>query len=98
MDNVSDNRVRTLSLLIKNQMNSTSIHHIVIRLYWPRGKIMNNEETEKRLKNIEDLLFRLVRLKESEMKTEEETFPSNNGEYQHITRMEYLELGRVESQ
>ena len=59
---------------------------------------MNNEETEKRLKNIEDLLFRLVRLKESEMKTEEETFPSNNGEYQHITRMEYLELGRVESQ
>ena len=61
-------------------------------------KVMNNEETEKRLKNTEDLLLRLVRLKETQIDTEEETFPSNNGGYQHITRMEYLELGRVESQ
>ena len=59
---------------------------------------MNNEETEKRLKNIEDLLLRLVRLKETQLDTEEQTFPTNNGGYQHITRMEHLELGLVESQ
>ena len=40
---------------------------------------MNNEETKKRLKNIEDLLFRLVRLKESEMKTGEGTWPTKGG-------------------
>ena len=91
MDNDSDNRVRTISLLIKNQMNSTSIHHIVIRLYWPRGKDMNNEEEndrmtniEKRLENTEKLMFRVVQLMEAELKPIGTTKLDEDGNYKEV--------------
>ena len=45
-------------------MNSTSIHHIVIRLYWPRGKDMNNEtgvSIGKELQQLRDQLDSLDR-------------------------------------